>query len=100
VEWIVAAGGIAVVAHPGRYRLDGAEMRQLLGEFKQAGGRGLEVVTGSHQPHQYREYAALACEFGLLASRGADFHGAGESPFLPGELPPLPAGLEPVWSAF
>lgn len=100
VQWIVAAGGIAVVAHPGRYRLDGAEMRLFLAEFKAAGGRGLEVVTGSHQSHHYREYAALAREFGLLASRGADFHGASESPFLPGELPPLPEGLEPVWSAF
>jgi hypothetical protein len=100
VDWITEAGGIAVVAHPGRYRLDPAEMRIFLGDFKAAGGRGLEVVTGSHQSHHFREYAALAREFGFLASRGADFHGAGESPFLPGELPPLPDGVDPVWTAF
>lgn len=100
VQWITGAGGVAVVAHPGRYRLTPAEMRTFLAEFKAAGGRGIEVVTGSHQSHHYREYAGLAREFGFLASRGADFHGVGESQFLPGELPPLPAGVDPVWTVF
>lgn len=100
VEWIVSAGGIAVLAHPGRYRIGTAEMRDLLAEFKAAGGGAIEVVTGSHQPHQYREYAALAREFGLMASRGSDYHGPGESPYRPGTLPQLPPDLVPVWSAF
>lgn len=99
VAWIVAAGGIAVMAHPGRYKLTRAEMSQLLAEFKALGGRAIEVVTGSHRPAQYLEYAALAREFGFLASRGADFHGVGESHFEPGTLPPLPADLTPVWTA-
>ena len=98
VGWIVAAGGVAVLAHPGRYKISADEMRLLLDEFRAAGGRGIEVVTGSHQPHHYREYATLAREYGLLASRGADFHGIGESPYQPGELPPLPDNLTPVWS--
>ena len=99
VGWIVEAGGIPVVAHPGRYRLSRADMKLLLEEFKEAGGRAIEVVTGSHQPHQYREYATIAREMDFLASRGSDFHGLDESHFKPGKLPPLPAGLTPVWHA-
>ena len=99
VGWINAAGGVPVVAHPGRYKLSRAEIRLLLNDFKTAGGRAIEVVTGSHQPHQYREYAVLAREMGFLASRGSDYHGPGESHFQPGKLPPLPADLTPVWHA-
>ena len=99
VEWIVEAGGLAVVAHPGRYKLDRADMMLMLGEFKAAGGRAIEVVTGSHQPRQFREYADIAREMGFLASRGSDFHAIGEGQFQPGKLPPLPAGLTPVWDA-
>ena len=99
VGWINAAGGVAVVAHPGRYKLSKAEMTSLLNDFKLAGGRAIEVVTGSHQPHQYREYAALAREMDFLASRGSDYHGPGEGQFQPGKLPPLPADLTPVWHA-
>lgn len=98
VSWINAAGGVAVIAHPGRYRLQSDDMRALLERFKDAGGQAIEVVTGSHQPKHFREYAVLAREFGLLASRGSDYHGPGESPYRPGTLPPLPAGLTPVWS--
>ena len=99
VRWIDAAGGVAVVAHPGRYKQSKAEMRLLLNDFKNAGGRAIEVVTGSHKPHQYREYAALARELGFMASRGSDYHGPGESPFQPGKLPLLPENLIPVWEA-
>ena len=98
IEWINGAGGVAVLAHPGRYKLSKQEMRALLLEFKELGGRAIEVVTGSHEKHQYREYATLAREFGFLASRGADFHGLDESRFRPGTLPLLPADLVPVWS--
>ncbi|MEP7154978.1 MAG: PHP domain-containing protein [Betaproteobacteria bacterium] len=100
VGWINAAGGVAVLAHPGRYKLSKGDMKLLLEDFKAAGGLALEVVTGSHQPHQYREFAALAREMGFLASRGSDYHGPGESPFKPGKLPALPENLTPVWSAF
>jgi len=96
VGWIRAAGGRAVVAHPGRYRIDRTAMRELLTEFKAAGGEGVEVVTGSHRRDQYGEFAALARELELLASRGSDFHGPGEGADL-GAVPPLPRGLTPVW---
>ena len=97
VNWIRASGGIAVVAHPGRYKLPRAELRRFLGEFKAAGGEGIEVVTGSHSPEQYGEFARLAREFEFLASRGSDFHGPEESLADLGRLPPLPADLKPVW---
>lgn len=97
LAWIHAAGGRAVIAHPGRYKLTREEMRRLLAEFKAGGGAAIEVVTGSHSPPQFAEYASIACEFGLLASRGSDFHGPGEGPYDLGVLPPLPAHLTPVW---
>jgi 3',5'-nucleoside bisphosphate phosphatase len=97
VCWIRASGGVAVVAHPGRYKLGKGEMRELLGEFKERGGAGIEVVTGSHTPEQYFEFARSAREFGFLASRGSDYHGKGESRADLGRLPPLPDDLKPVW---
>jgi predicted metal-dependent phosphoesterase TrpH len=97
VAWIRASGGRAVVAHPGRYKLPRAELRRFFGEFKAAGGEGIEVVTGSHSPEQYGEFARLAREFEFLASRGSDFHGPEESLADLGRLPPLPADLKPVW---
>ncbi len=97
VAWIRASGGRAVVAHPGRYKLSRDELRQFLAEFKAAGGEGIEVVTGSHSPEQYGEFARLAREFDFLASRGSDFHGPEESHVDLGRLPPLPADLKPVW---
>lgn len=100
VATIHAAGGLAVIAHPGRYRVSPTVIRDLLGHFKALGGDAIEVVTGSHKTAQFAEYTKLALEFEFLASRGADFHALGESPFLPGSLPPLSSALTPVWSKF
>jgi predicted metal-dependent phosphoesterase TrpH len=96
IGWIRNAGGLAVIAHPGRYPLDGAQLRALCREFSDLGGAALEVVTSSHQPQQYTAFAKLAADFGLAASVGSDFHSPQESRDL-GNLPPLPAGCEPVW---
>lgn len=98
VGWITGAGGIAVIAHPGRYRLTKAELREMFGVFKDLGGRGIEVISGSHGEDEMREYARVAREFGFLASRASDFHGPGESWIDLGKLPPLPEDLIPVWS--
>lgn len=97
LSYIRAGGGVAVLAHPGRYKLTRTEMRKFLVEFKDGGGAGIEVVTSSHTSEQYLEYAILAKEFGLLASRGSDFHGPGESRVDLGKLPDLPSDLKPVW---
>ena len=99
VTWIGDAGGIAIVAHPARYKFSPTEEYALFTEFKGHGGRGVEVVTGSHTAAEAERYAATAKEFDLLASRGSDFHSPDESRIDLGGLPPLPAGLTPVWDA-
>ena len=98
VGWIHGAGGQAVIAHPGRYKLTGSELRALIAEFRDLGGDALEVVSPSHTGAQFAEFAALARSHGLKASCGSDFHGIGESRLDFGDLPPLPAGVDPVWS--
>ncbi|HEX3062367.1 MAG TPA: PHP domain-containing protein [Usitatibacter sp.] len=98
VRWIRGAGGIAVLAHPGRYSLKPMFRDEMLKDFQAAGGEAIEVVTGSHRPEQYAHWQRLALEHGFLASRGADYHGPGESPIEPGRLPPLDGSLTPVWS--
>ncbi|TDR30758.1 PHP domain-containing protein [Hydromonas duriensis] len=99
VTWIRGAGGIPVLAHPGRYTHteEGGES-DLFEQFIQAGGQAVEVVTGSHSKKQYRFYAEKAQQYGLLASAGSDFHAKDESKMDIGKVPPLPAGLTPVWS--
>ena len=98
VKWITQSGGIAVIAHPARYKFTPNEEYALFSEFKQHGGQGVEVVTGSHTAAEAVRYADMAREFGLAASRGSDFHSPDESHVDLGKLPPLPADLTPVWS--
>ncbi|MFC5548144.1 3',5'-nucleoside bisphosphate phosphatase [Massilia aerilata] len=97
VGWIRKAGGVAVIAHPGRYRFSPVAEGAMFDEFKQLGGKAIEVVTGSHTPDQYETYAEAARRYGFLASRGTDFHAPGESRIEFDKLPPLPAGVTPVW---
>ena len=97
VTWIVQAGGMAVIAHPARYKFTPNEEFALFTEFKGFGGQGVEVVTGSHTPAEYVTYAETAKEFGLAASRGSDFHSPDESHTELGTLPYLHGNLTPVW---
>lgn len=97
VRWITGAGGVAVIAHPARYKFKANTEYALFSEFKEHGGRGVEVVTGSHTKAEYPVYAAMAIEFGLAASRGSDFHSPEESRTDLGALPPLPDQVTPVW---
>ena len=99
VRWITGAGGVAVIAHPGRYKLTVNEEYALFSEFKAHGGRALEVLTGSHGPAHTLKYIGLAREFDLLASRGSDFHSPTESRIDLGSLPDLPGTVQPVWAA-
>jgi predicted metal-dependent phosphoesterase TrpH len=105
VSWIRAAGGVPVLAHPGRYMagrcaMGKTSMHELLTEFVELGGQGIEVVSGSHTPPQYAEFARYATEFGLLCSCGSDFHGPEESYRDLGRLPDFPLECRPVWSAW
>lgn len=97
VNWITNAQGVAVIAHPGRYKFTANEEYALFTEFKAHGGRGVEVVTGSHTRQEFVKYAETAKEFGLAASRGSDFHSPDESHTDLGTLPFLPGDLTPVW---
>jgi predicted metal-dependent phosphoesterase TrpH len=99
VGWIVGAGGVAVIAHPGRYKFNPSAEYALFSEFVEHGGRGVEVVTGNHGPADVVKYGDSALEFGLLASRGSDFHAPDESRIDLGQLPDLPGRLTPVWQA-
>jgi predicted metal-dependent phosphoesterase TrpH len=101
IGWIHGAGGIAVVAHPGRYRFSRRDLRALFDEFKALGGQGIEVVSGSsHAPELCVEFSRMAREYGFLASCGSDFHGPEESHVDVGRNLPLPDELVPVWTAF
>ena len=97
VSWITSAKGVAVIAHPGRYKFTANEEYALFTEFKSHGGQAVEVVTGSHTVQEYVKYAETAKEFGLAASRGSDFHSPDESHTDLGSLPFLPGSLTPVW---
>ena len=97
VGWITQAGGVAVIAHPARYKFTTNEEFALFSEFKTHGGRGIEVVTGSHSAAEAVKYGETAREFGLAASRGSDFHSPNESHTDLGTLPLLPGDLTPVW---
>ncbi len=105
VGWIVGSGGVAVLAHPGRYTagrkaMGTTTLRELLREFSDLGGQGIEVVSGGHTPEQYAEFARYAKEFDLFASCGSDFHGPGESYRDLGRLPDFPLDCRPVWQAW
>jgi predicted metal-dependent phosphoesterase TrpH len=100
IGWIRASGGVAVLAHPGRYTVGSEGMRALLEDFRSFGGTAIEVVTGNHTREQVERFAQLAEGYGLLASRGSDYHGPGESFCVPGQLAPLPASCRPVWQAW
>ena len=97
VTWITSAKGMAIIAHPARYKFTPNEEYALFTEFKAHGGRGVEVVTGSHTAAEYLKYAETAKEFDLAASRGSDFHSPEESRTDLGSLPFLPGDLTPVW---
>ncbi|MDP1644994.1 MAG: 3',5'-nucleoside bisphosphate phosphatase [Thiobacillus sp.] len=99
VGWIRASGGIAVIAHPGRYAFTARELHLLLDAFRALSGEGIEVITGSHHPSEYGKFADLARAFSLKASRGADFHAPGEGIDI-GRLPALPHYCQPVWQGW
>lgn len=99
LAWIAAAGGLAVIAHPARYRLSASRLRVLFGEFRAAGGAGVEVVSGTDSPENVRNMGLLARAADLLASRGSDYHGPENPRIRLGELAELPPGCRPVWDS-
>lgn len=99
LDWIRAAGGVAVLAHPGRYRLGEPGLHELMQQFLDHGGTAIEVSTSNHGPAQLLRFAQAARDFGFEASAGSDFHAPGEQAEL-GAAPRLPADLTPVWHRY
>jgi predicted metal-dependent phosphoesterase TrpH len=98
VEWITRAGGIAVLAHPARYKMTNMKLRRLIQAFKAAGGAAIEVVSGS-QSRDVTSYMAQLCDdYDLLASQGSDFHGPGSPWQELGRFDGLPKRCRPVWN--
>lgn len=100
VAWIKQAGGVAVLAHPMRYKLSNKWMSRALAAFKQMGGEGIEVVTGRAGEDEIRLSRLYAEKHQLYASVGSDFHSPGNEYLELGRLAELPKGLEPVWALF
>lgn len=99
LSWITRAGGLAVLAHPARYRMSASKLRRFLEEFREVGGVGMEVISGSHTRDNVIAMAALCRNQNMLASCGSDYHGP-ENPWVKlGQLPELPAGCPPVWES-
>ena len=97
IDWIVISGGIAVLAHPGKYNLTRTKLISLIDDFERAGGGGLEVISGSQNPNLTHELTKLCEQKGLLASCGSDFHQPELSWSDLGKFPPLPKSCRPVW---
>jgi len=100
VNWITQAGGIAVIAHPGRYNYTSLQLSELYAEFKELGGRGIEVVTGSHTKEEYKTFAKVALQHGFFFFIGSEYHSPNESHVDLGTLPDLPSQLQPIWLEF
>jgi predicted metal-dependent phosphoesterase TrpH len=97
--WIAAAGGLAVIAHPARYSMTASKLRRLVGEFREQGGIGMEVVSGCHTRNDINNMAGCARSMGLFASCGSDYHGPENPRVQLGQLPELPVGCRPVWES-
>lgn len=100
VELIRQAGGVAVIAHPLRYKLTASWMRRFLSAFKDFGGQGIEVVTGRSSADEIRRTLLYAKQYGLAASIGSDFHSPANQWVELGRLAPLPDNIQPVWELF
>ncbi len=100
VNWILQAGGVAVLAHPMRYKLSANWMNRLLSAFKATGGQGVEVVTGRSSPEEITLTAAYLNRYDLYGSIGSDFHSPENQWVELGRLKPLPESVRPVWALF
>lgn len=97
VALILAAGGVAVLAHPLKYDLTRTKLCELMADFKQAGGQAVEVLSGYQEPKATQDLARLINQFQLCASQGSDFHAPNQPWQELGCTGQLPDGLTPVW---
>lgn len=99
LEALHAAGGVAVIAHPLRYRMSRGKLRELCQEFKNLGGEGMEIISGHFNRNEYDLCLQLARAFGFYASAGSDFHRQENYSNLNGMY--FPSNIcPPIWQAF
>lgn len=94
---ILSAGGIAVLAHPGRYPLSGGARQRLLADFTAAGGTALEILSGGNGAQHVEASTVLALKYGLAGSVGSDFHSPQFAWNPLGRSLKLPDCITPVW---
>lgn len=99
ITWIKSAGGVAVLAHPGRYRITRTKLTKLLACFKEAGGEGMEVLYSAQEASKTQDLARLSKQFGLLASAGSDFHGFSYPGMRFGALTEMPSSCQTLWDS-
>lgn len=97
VKGIMHAGGQAVIAHPLKYGLTRSKLHELINDFKDVGGIGMEVVSGEMTTVQTQEMAGLCNRFDLLATSGSDYHGDAQSRINLGRQQQLPIICTPIW---
>lgn len=100
VKWINTAGGIAVVAHPNKYDLTRTKLYELLETFKNAGGQGIEIISGVQNNNITDKLVRAALDFSFAVSCGSDFHSdawqmVGKMSPMP--TPPLSGNYQTVW---
>ena len=100
VQWIKQSGGLAVIAHPTRYKMTAAKLSRLIADFEECGGRGLEIIYGNCSAEVMDSNIAVLKRSQLLASIGSDFHDPGDRWIELGRFPPMPEGLPVVWQEF
>jgi len=100
IAWIRAAGGIAVIAHPMKYKLTRTRLLKLIDAFIEAGGQGIEVISGNQTDDITADLAKICEKKQLLASCGSDFHSHEQVWSRLGNCPPLPRSCEPVWNSW
>lgn len=100
IALIHGAGGVAVLAHPLKYRLTTAWLKRIFTDFKAAGGDAVEIISGQTAAHQIREMGDLVNRFELQGSVGSDFHSEEQAWLKLGQMPELPGSVDPVWRHF
>lgn len=100
IAWVTRAGGVAVLAHPQRYRLTGRKQRDLVADFAAMGGQAIELGLSGLSPQQRSRWVELAQGQQLYGSAGSDFH-RDDSPWARlGQVPAIPAPIQPIWDLF
>jgi 3',5'-nucleoside bisphosphate phosphatase len=97
VDSIKIAGGVAVIAHPLRYKITATKLRKLISDFKETGGQAIEVVTGNNNTNEITTVTNHAKKYDMAASLGSDYHNANTPWAKLGNLTTIPEGLTPVW---